>query len=207
VPKALPTDHDERCRANRNVLLTRVARVLREETQRQRVKQATIAHRMGLRSSASVSRLLSGNHNVSLASIADLATALDKRVVVTLVDDISHVGVQRRRVSPTTWNLMLRNVEKQQTILYLPLDLAAIPDAYVAEFHQASVHTLTLTFVDSETAAQDWRYKIVRHNGSLWTSVPRPWLRYQSARAGDWLLVTRLTRRSVAIELVRTPRN
>jgi hypothetical protein len=91
------------------------------------------------------------------------------------------------------------------TTHFLPLDLA-IPDAYVAEFHQASVHTLALTFVDSETAAQDKRYRVVRHNGSLWTSVPRPWLRYQFARDGDWLLGTRLTRRSFAIEFVRAPR-
>lgn len=202
-PKA-PTANDGRYRTNRHVLIRLVAKVLREETQKQGVRQTTIASRMGRQSSASVCRLLSGDHNVSLSTIADLATALGKRVQITLVDDVL---ARPARSAPTTWNLALRNVHTQQALLYLPKDIASIPVRFQAEFNQPSIDTLILTFVEPNVPARVWdrRYKVQRRNGSIWTSVPRPWLRDQ-AREGDSLRVTRLWPRSFAIKLIRASR-
>ena len=205
-----PAASDGPRRAHRLALIRLVARVLHDEIQRLGVKQTAIATRMGRKSSASVCRLISGDHNVSLAAIADLATALGKRFDVTLVDEVPTVAARRRtgRASPTTWNLALRNVHTQQALLYLPQDIASIPARFQAEFNQPSIDTLILTFVEPNVPARVWdrRYKVQRRNGSIWTSVPRPWLRDQ-AREGDSLRVTRLWPRSFAIKLIRAPRD
>jgi hypothetical protein len=90
------------------------------------------------------------------------------------------------------WTLVLSDIDTKQTLLYLPLDTArAVPSAYQAEFNQQpKLDIIELTFVDPNTPARAKRYKVVRHNGSIWTSVPRPWLRDRSARNGDSLMVT-----------------
>jgi hypothetical protein len=204
VAKAPPTDHDRRYRTNRDVLIMRVAEVLREATQRHGVNLTILAMRMRRRSRVTVSRILSGAHNLTLSSIADLATALGKRVQITLIDDAPLVRAQMNdQATPTMWNLLLFKVDSQQTLLYLPKDIGGIPREYVAEFTYPKVDALELTLVDPDTPARERRYQVVRHHGGVWTSVPRPWLRDRSARDGDYLRITRLSWYSFAIELVR----
>jgi transcriptional regulator with XRE-family HTH domain len=208
APKAVSPETSWHCGANRNVLLAQVATMLREQMRRQGISLKTLAQRMGRCSTGSVSRLVSGNNNVTLSTIADVATALGKRLTIALVDDdprgTSHIRTGRS--IRTTWDIVLSNLDTRQTLLYLPPDLASLPAAYLAEFTQIRVDMLALAFVDPNRPMRDRRYQVVRHHGSLSTSVPKPWLRDQ-ARAGDSLRVTRQGMLSFTIELIRAPRD
>ena len=79
----------------------------------------------------------------------------------------------------------------KQTALLLPPDtVRKFPEEWVAEFTSKGNGQFTLTIVNPATSAALKRYKIVRHKGSAYVSVPRNWLRENRAKAGDWLDLT-----------------
>lgn len=74
-----------------------------------------------------------------------------------------------------------------QPLLYFPLHaLDAVSSGTAVEYIQ-NLKTLELTLVAPRGSGRTRRYKIVRHHGACWTSLPKPWLRYLSPKAGDML--------------------
>jgi len=65
-----------------------------------------------------------------------------------------------------------------QHLIYLPSDtFKHFPDDRVyAEFYQGSATQLTLRIVGENQPLVAKRYKLVKHNGSVWVSVPRYWV-------------------------------
>ena len=76
--------------------------------------------------------------------------------------------------------------DKQQTVVTIPPDIARVfPSDTLVEF-RPSRDTLTLTLVNPFSPAGGIkRYKITRHSGSSFVSIPRSWLRDRNAKAGD----------------------
>jgi hypothetical protein len=73
-----------------------------------------------------------------------------------------------------------------QPLLYFPAGfLAGKDEALLVEYRQPGVKQLELRMVEPKSAARSKRYKVVRHNSGAWTSIPRQWLKDQSAKAGD----------------------
>lgn len=86
--------------------------------------------------------------------------------------------------------IVIGNLETQP-LLHLPAVWAAqFPRHYRAEFREISVSILEMVMVEPKSPARFRRYRIVRHNSGIWTSIPRPWLRDCSARVGDLIEVT-----------------
>lgn len=84
-----------------------------------------------------------------------------------------------------------------QPLLYFPADwLANFPANHVGQFRQISTKEMELELVDPKSPARAKRYKIVRHNGGAWVSIPKPWLRDQSAKKGDTIRIEWLGNRA-----------
>jgi hypothetical protein len=82
--------------------------------------------------------------------------------------------------------LAMESVDSKQQLMMLPLDyVRRYPDSYEAEFKELRGGVLQLHIVDPRSPQRAKRYRVVRHHGSAWVSVPRPWLRDRSARDGD----------------------
>jgi hypothetical protein len=104
------------------------------------------------------------------------------------------------------WKVKIVRLDAKQQLLHLPLPAsAAIPFTYVSEYKQLSPNSLLLSFVDPNTPARAKRYKVVRHHGGVWTSIPGTWLRDRSAKDGDAVLVTQPTPDTFLLELERQP--
>jgi hypothetical protein len=82
--------------------------------------------------------------------------------------------------------ITLEEADTKQQLMPLPLDwVRRYPDSFEAEFKELRGGVLELRIVDPRSATKSKRYRIVRHHGSSWVSVPRPWLRDRAARNGD----------------------
>jgi hypothetical protein len=88
---AIADPDDLRFVVSRALLIAHAATALRDEAKHQNLAQAVFAGRMGRHSGASISRLLAGDVNMTLSTLADIATALGKRVVLTLVDAVPEI--------------------------------------------------------------------------------------------------------------------
>lgn len=76
--------------------------------------------------------------------------------------------------------------QTKQQLLLLPLDFVRqYTEDSLVEFKQVEKGVLALRMVDPKTPQRERRYKIVRHHGSAWVSIPRPWLRDRNAKDND----------------------
>lgn len=76
----------------------------------------------------------------------------------------------------------------QQPLLYFPAGFLDRSETHV-EFSQPNPRTMTLHIVQAKAKVKTKRYRIVHHHGSSWVSLPKPWLRDQSAKPGDAVTV------------------
>jgi len=77
-----------------------------------------------------------------------------------------------------------------QPLLYFPRNLLANVTADTEVEYVEHLKTLDLKLVPSKAPGRRSRhYKIVRHHGSAWTSIPKPWLRYLSPKSGDTIII------------------
>jgi hypothetical protein len=74
--------------------------------------------------------------------------------------------------------------KKQTVVTLLPDFIRPFPADTPVEF-RASKDTLTLTLANPLSPATVKRYKITRHSGSAFVSIPRSWLRDRNAKTGD----------------------
>jgi hypothetical protein len=82
--------------------------------------------------------------------------------------------------------LVCADVDHKQQLMHLPMDFVRrYPPSYEAEFKPIPNGLLSLRIVDPRSTAMVKRYRVIRHHGGAWVSVPRPWLRDRSARDGD----------------------
>jgi hypothetical protein len=82
--------------------------------------------------------------------------------------------------------LVCEDVESKQQLMHLPLDFVRrYPESYEAEFKDVRGGLLVMRIVDPRSPQKAKRYRVVRHHGGAWVSIPRPWLRDRSARDGD----------------------
>jgi hypothetical protein len=80
------------------------------------------------------------------------------------------------------------NVDRQQTLLILPLDyVKRFTPQHAVTFQELDRESLLISMVGPHERAFNKPYKLVENNGSFHTSVPRSWLRNTAARKGDRL--------------------
>jgi hypothetical protein len=80
----------------------------------------------------------------------------------------------------------IKDVTALQQKLYLPLPMVReVPPMWLVEFRERPAGLIQLVFVDHKTPAFSKRYRVVRHHGSAWVSVPRTWLQHRNAKDGD----------------------
>jgi hypothetical protein len=82
----------------------------------------------------------------------------------------------------------------KQPLLYFPSEfIEKYASAFwVVDYRNVGVRSLELRVVDPKSTRPSSIFKffkIVRHNGAVWTSVPKNWLRDIGANAGDRLEV------------------
>jgi hypothetical protein len=83
-------------------------------------------------------------------------------------------------------SFVLKNSDKQQQLLHLPWEwVLCYTEDSEADFREVQRGVLKLELLDKTVKARDKRYKVVRHNGAGWTSLPRTWLRDRKAKDGD----------------------
>lgn len=96
---------------------------------------------------------------------------------------------------------------KQTSLVFPPEFIRQFADNAMVEF-VPSRDRLTLFVVDAAAPARNKRYKISRHKGSAFVSVPRTWLRDMRARTGDLLDVyidMATSSRMVVLKLRKVP--
>lgn len=81
---------------------------------------------------------------------------------------------------------VIRDGGKLQQKLYLPLSLVNdYSPIWCIEFHEKPAGLVQVVFVNPREPAFSKRYRVVRHHGSAWVSVPRTWLQHLDAQDGD----------------------